>query len=67
MKYKITKDHIQLNQLIKILRISHSGGQAKMMITDGIVKVNGKIDLRVRAKLFAGDKVEIFDNIIELE
>jgi len=67
MKFKIESEYIQLNQLLKILRISQSGGQAKLMIEDGEVKVNGKVDFRVRAKLYPGDKIEAFDREIEIE
>ncbi|MCF8374089.1 MAG: RNA-binding S4 domain-containing protein [Bacteroidales bacterium] len=67
MKYKIRTESIQLIQLLKVVNISNSGGQAKLMVEDGEVKVNGEVDFRKRAKLFPGDKIEIFDQIIEIE
>ena len=67
MKYKIRTESIQLIQLLKVLNISNSGGQAKLMVEDGEVKVNGEVDFRKRAKLFPGDKIEIFDQLIEIE
>ncbi len=66
-KFKIHTDTIQLSQLLKALNISQSGGQAKMIIEDGEVKVNGNVEYRKRAKLSPGDKIEIFNQLIELE
>jgi len=41
------------------MRISESGGQAKMMVEDGIVLRNGQPEFRKRAKLIAGDVIEV--------
>ena len=43
------------------MRISESGGQAKMMVEDGIVYLNGRQESRKRAKLRNGDLVEVLD------
>jgi ribosome-associated protein len=43
------------------MRISESGGQAKMMVDDGIVYLNGQLESRKRAKLRTGDLVEVMD------
>ena len=67
MKYKIHTESIQLIQLLKAVNISNSGGQAKLMVEDGEVKVNGKVDFRKRAKLVPGDKVEAFGQLVEIE
>ncbi len=53
------KDYIQLNQLIKLLGITETGGIANQIISDGEVVVNGNTEKQKRKKLFAGDKVEI--------
>lgn len=55
---------IELNKLIKLLRISENGAQANQFVEDGIVKLNGQIESRKRAKLRKGDVVEIFDQKI---
>jgi len=49
---------IQLNDLIKVLGLCNSGGQAKMMIADGLAKVDGNIELRKRCKIREGQVVE---------
>ena len=59
-----SEPYIELNKLIKLLRISENGAQANQFVEDGIVKLNGQIESRKRAKLRNGDVVEIFDQKI---
>lgn len=59
MEFKVTEEFIPLIKLLKILRIAESGGQAKMMVDDGIVLRNGEPEHRYRAKLVPGDVIEI--------
>ena len=62
MKYELKgEEYIELIKLLKILRISESGGQAKLMVEDGIVYLNGEQEFRKRAKLRVGDVVEVMD------
>lgn len=67
IKFKITADYIELIKLLKAVSIAESGAQAKMFVEDGIVLRNGEVEMRKRAKLIVGDKIEIFDEIIILE
>jgi len=55
------EEYIELVKLLKIMRISESGGQAKLMVEDGIVLRNGEPEFRKRAKLRAGDVIEVFE------
>lgn len=55
------EEYIELIKLLKIMRISESGGQAKMMVDDGIVFRNGEPEFRKRAKLRSGDVIEVMD------
>ena len=48
-----------LDQFLKWKSIAGSGGQAKMMIQGGEVKLNGQIETRRRKKLTVGDVVEV--------
>ena len=59
-------EYIELIKLLKILQIAESGGQAKLMVEDGEVKRNGEVELRKRAKLRAGDVIEIFGEQIKI-
>jgi len=61
------EEYIELIKLLKIMRVSESGGQAKLMVEDGIVLRNGEPELRKRAKLRAGDVIEVFEFKIMLK
>ncbi|MCW5922108.1 MAG: RNA-binding S4 domain-containing protein [Saprospiraceae bacterium] len=52
------QDHITLNNLLKVLRLVGTGGEANIRITNGEVRVNGAVETQKRKKLRAGDKVE---------
>ncbi len=55
------EEYIELIKLLKTMRISESGGQAKLMVEDGLVFRNGEQEFRKRAKLRSGDVIEIFE------
>lgn len=59
-------EYIELIKLLKIMRISESGGQAKLMVDDGLVLRNGQPEFRKRAKLVSGDIIEVLDIKITL-
>lgn len=54
-KLKEGEEYIELNNLIKSLNWVTSGGEAKMVIKEGKVSVNGEVELRVRKKMRTGD------------
>lgn len=49
--------HIALNDLLKMVGIAESGGSAKHMIAEGLISVNGAVELRKTAKIVDGSKV----------
>ncbi|WP_321532757.1 RNA-binding S4 domain-containing protein [uncultured Desulfuromonas sp.] len=51
-------DYIELNNLLKVTGLCHSGGLAKRLIEDGEVRVDGQIETRKRCKIRAGQTVE---------
>lgn len=60
--FKLKGEYIQLLQLIKVMRWMNSGGEGKHLVDDGLIKLNGVVETRYRAKLKIGDIVE-FQNI----
>jgi len=60
-------DFIELIKLLKLLDIAQSGGHAKIMVEEGLVKVNGIQEFRKRNKLRAGDLVELEEIAIEIK
>lgn len=55
---RIHTDYIKLDDLLKFAGILGSGGQAKAVIKDGLVKVNGEVCLMRGKKLHSGEIVE---------
>lgn len=60
-KVEINKEPIELYKLLKFENMVASGGEAKYVISEGLVMVNGEIETRKRKKIFSGDVVE-FEN-----
>ena len=56
-KIKLREDYIKLGQALKAAGFVSSGIEAKDVITEGLVKVNGEIDTRRGRKLYEGDMV----------
>lgn len=51
-------DYIQLDQFLKLMNVVSSGGEAKHLIKQGNVRVNGEAETRRGRKLRTGDSVE---------
>lgn len=62
IEIEITTEFIKLDQFLKFAGLVQTGGQASMLIEDGMVKVNGEISRQRGQKLIKGDKIEIEDN-----
>jgi len=67
MKFELEEEFIELFKLLKVTGVAESGAQAKMLIEEEQVKRNGEIELRKRAKIVAGEKIEVGDESIEVE
>ena len=61
----IITEFITMDKLLKFSGVADTGGQAFLMVEDGINKLNGKLVTEKRKKVFPGDIVNI-DNQIEL-
>jgi len=64
--FKLTSEYIELVRLLKAVNLVSSGGEAKMVVTEKKVKVNGKTETRKRLKLrkgaliyFNGEEIKI--------
>ena len=55
---------IELCQFIKFGGLSNSGGEAKQLIAEGSVLLNGVLEKQKRKKLAAGDRVTVADQTI---
>ena len=52
-------DHITLAQAVKVAGFADSGGQAKRLVRDGGVTVNGQPATQPGRKLVAGDRFQV--------
>ena len=63
---EITTEFIKLEALLKYAAVTGTGGEAKLVIADGMVKVNGEVCTRRGKKLRPGDIVEFADSTIKV-
>jgi ribosome-associated protein len=52
------RPYVELNHLLKLMGLCASGGEAKGVIADGGVKVDGHVEFRKRCKILAGQVVD---------
>ena len=63
---KLREDYIKLGQALKAAGLVSSGVEAKMVIQDGLVKVNGQVETQRGKKLVDGDAVSFGDESIRI-
>jgi ribosome-associated protein len=66
-KIEILKEPIELCKILKFESMVSSGGEAKSVIAEGQVIVNGKIETRKRKKIVSGDIVEFGKEKIRIQ
>ena len=63
---KLRDEYIKLGQALKAAGLVDSGVEAKIVITDGEVKVNGNVEIQRGNKLYDGDVVEFNNSQIKI-
>lgn len=66
IRFPVEGEFIQLDQLLKVVGLCGSGGEAKQRVADGVVQVDGEIENRKRAKLRPGQRIDFAGETIEL-
>ena len=64
---KLREDYIKLGQALKATGLVGSGVEAKNVILEGLVKVNGEVELHRGKKLYDNDIVEYNNETIKIE
>ena len=64
---KLRDEYIKLGQALKIAGLAESGVDAKYVIQDGLVKVNGKVETQRGKKLYSGDIIEFQNKQVQIE
>ena len=58
---EVEKEPVELYKILKFENLVGSGGEAKFVIAQGLVRVNNEKETRKRKKIFAGDIIEYND------
>ena len=66
-KIKISTPFIKLDSLLKFAGVTGTGGEAKYVISESMVKVNGEVCTERGKKIKNGDRVEFQDICLEIE
>ncbi len=66
MEFKLDKEFLELIRVLKYMNFVQSGGEAKMVVAEGMVFVNGEQEFRKRRKIRLGDKIEFEGRTIEV-
>lgn len=64
---EITKEPVELYKILKFEGMVNSGGQAKSVIDDGLVTLNGNVETQKRKKILSGDIISLWDETIKIQ
>lgn len=64
---KLRDEYIKLGQALKAANLVEDGVEAKLVIQDGLVKVNNVVDIRRGRKLYDGDVVSFDGQELRIE
>ena len=67
MSFGIVTEYIKLDSFLKGVNAVCSGGEAKLIISGGLVAVNGAVELRRGRKLYPGDRVLLAGKVFAVE
>ncbi|HET6805000.1 MAG TPA: RNA-binding S4 domain-containing protein [Frateuria sp.] len=59
LTFHLDRDHVELNQLLKLSGLCDSGGAGKALVASGAVYVDGQRELRKTCKIHAGQTVRL--------
>lgn len=66
-KIKINTEYIKLDQFLKWANVVNSGAEAKILIQNGKVKVNDKIETQRGKKIIKGDIIQLENKTIQVD
>lgn len=61
LEFMLRGEFVELNQLLKLAGVCNSGGAGKALVAEGVVEVDGKVELRKACKIRAGSIVTLGD------
>ncbi len=63
---RLKKEPVELCKILKFENLVMSGGEAKHVIAQGMVRVNGAVETRKRKKIVSGDLIEFQGTVLEI-
>jgi ribosome-associated protein len=63
----ITKEPVELYKILKFEGLVATGGEAKQLIANGQVTVNGEVETRKRKKIVAGDTIVVGEETLRIQ
>ena len=63
---EITREPVELYKILKFEVLVSSGGEAKAVIDDGLVRVNGAVETQRRKKIVSGDTIQFGDEQLKI-
>ena len=64
---EISREPVELYKILKFEGMVASGGEAKQVIAEGLVLVNGNVETRKRRKIVSEDVIEFDEDIILIQ
>jgi ribosome-associated protein len=61
LEFQLNGEYVELNQLLKLVGVCDSGGAGKALVAEGVVSVDGHIELRKTCKIRTGSVVTLGD------
>ncbi len=61
LDFELDREHVELNQLLKLIGVVDSGGAGKALVASGAVRVDGAVELRKTCKIRDGQVVALDD------
>ncbi|MCG8338869.1 MAG: RNA-binding S4 domain-containing protein [Proteobacteria bacterium] len=65
-EFELKGEYIELVKLLKVTGLCQTGGEAKMVTGDGLVKVDGEVETRKKKKIRLNQVVEYEGNTIKV-
>ncbi|MDX8399255.1 MAG: RNA-binding S4 domain-containing protein [Gallionellaceae bacterium] len=66
LEFQLNAEFVELNQLLKLTGVCDSGGAGKALVAEGVVSVDGQLELRKTAKIRVGQVVTLGDVQIQV-
>lgn len=64
IQFDLTTEYVELCNLLKLVGLADSGGRGKTMVAEGLVKVDGVVETRKKAKIRNNQTIQVENHTI---